>query len=458
MFFFSGSLLSFSAEEANGLDEALVKDFALGLLLDVTHQEGEIPEITSEIETGGEEIFIGGQEVIVESDIAPMTEEEQAAVDAAKEAVLNSGVSPKTPEGRLAMMDAMNEAMPERFKGFSQTIKTQDRIFTTEKHTIRTEIDIPETNIQTESFSVAGVDITKDMIGLVLPDQVIEGEFISGPDGVLISNEYAQKEGISVGDKFSLYQNNGTEQYDFIVVGLVEPTLYSNAADIYMQLEELQRISEREDKINIMLVKSADAYSVDEVSKQLDGLFSGAQVTDSSDTADEVTGSLIDAANLTDKFVGITSIIVMIAAFIIISLLTVLSINKRTREIGTLKAIGWSNRVVVRQILMENIVLGVFGATLGIGLGVLSIIILNNFDISFTAEFATSSFESFGAKWLGGGETESVATSFDLEVAYTYSTFLIGSLIAIVASIIAGGVAAFKSSRMRPSEALRNLE
>lgn len=460
--FLSGSLLSFSADEATNLDDSLVEDYALGLILNVTHQEGEIPEIISEIETGGEDIHVPGQEIKIEEDIAPMTVEEEAALAAVKgnamQEMQERGISPKTPEGRLFIMDAYNNALPERFQGFERTLKTGDRTITTEKQTIRTEVATPETNIQTENFTVAGVDITKENIGLLLPNQVVEGEFISGPDGVNISNEYAQKEGISVGDKFTLYQNDGTEQYDFIVVGLVEPKLYTNSADIYLTLEELQRISEREDKINILLVKSADAYSVDEVSSQLDGLFAGAQVTDSSDTAEKVTGSLVDAANLTDRFVGLTSIIVMIAAFIIVSLLTVLSINKRTREIGTLKAIGWSNRIVVRQILMESIVLGVIGALLGVGLGLLSITILNNFDISFSAEFAKSNIESVGKMMGIGGASSPTTASFDLKVTYTNTILLIGSLLAIAGSILAGIIAAYKSSRMKPSEALRHLE
>jgi len=455
--FLSGSLLSFPAEEATNLDDSLVEDYALGLILNVTHQEGKIPEIISEIETGGEEIYVPGQEITVEEDIAPMTAEEEAAISAAKSSAFQElqerGIDPKSPEARLLVMDAVNNAMPERFQGFERTLKTEDRTITTEKQTIRTEIETPETDIRTENFTVAGVDITKENIGLVLPDQVVEGSFIAESNQVVVNIAYAQKEEINIGDSLVLNEN------EYTVVGIVEPKLYTSTADIYLTLEELQKISEREDKINIMLVKSADAFSVEEVSSQLDDLFASAQVTDSSDTADKVSGSLVDAANLTDKFVGLTSIIVMIAAFIIITLLTVLSINKRTREIGTLKAIGWSNRKVVRQILMENIVLGVFGAALGVGLGLLSITVLNNFDISFSAEFATSSLETLGNKWLGiGGDTVPVTTSFDLQVTYTYTTLLIGSLIAIVASIIAGSIAAFKSSRMRPSEALRHLE
>jgi len=474
--YLSGTQLSFSAAEADDIDSELVEDYAAGLVLNVTHQEGEIPEIISEIETGGEDIFIEGQElevegqeVRVEQDIAPLTPEEEAALGATKEVAFNEmqalGISGKSVEGRLLITEKINEAMPERFKGYEETIitpkrtfRTDDKTITTEKKTVRTEVETPETDIRTEQFTVAGVDITNQNIGLLLPGQVVEGSFISGSDEINVSNDYAQKEGISVGDTFTLYENDASEAHEYTVVGLVEPKLYTNSADIYLTLEELQLISGREDSINLLLVKSADAYSVTEVSNQLNDLFTSAQVTDSSETAEQVSGSLVDAANLTDRFVGLTSIIVMVAAFIIVSLLTVLSINKRTREIGTLKAIGWSNRKVVRQILMESIVLGIIGALLGVGLGLLSIAVLNNFDMTFTAEFGASELESLSSKWLGTGSDEPVTTSFNLEVVYTNTTLLIGSLLALAGSIIAGIIAAYKSSRMRPSEALRHLE
>jgi len=468
--FLSGSLLSFPADEATGIDDSLVEDYALGLILNVTHQEGEIPVIISEIETGGEEIKVEGQEVEVEGQevdvsrqIAPMTTEEEAALAAVKETAFQEmqekGISPKSPEGRLFIMDAYNNAMPERFKGFEETVKTGDRMFktqdrtiTTEKKTISTEVDTPETDIRTENFTVAGVDITKENIGMVLSDQVVEGSFITESNQVVVSVSYSSSEEINIGDTLLLNEN------EYTVVGTVEPTFYTNAADIYLTLEELQKISEREGKINVILVKSADAYSVEDVSSQLSDLFVGAVVTDSSDTAEKVSGSLIDSANLTNKFVGLTSVIVMIASFIIVSLLTLLSINKRTREIGTLKAIGWSNSVVVRQILMENIVLGIVGAVFGIGFGLLAIVLLNSFDISFSAEFAKSNMESMGKMMGVSGGSSPTTTSFDLHITYSYTTLLIGSLIATVGSVVAGIIAALKSSRMRPSEALRNLE
>ena len=65
-------------------------------------------------------------------------------------------------------------------------------------------------------------------------------------------------------------------------------------------------------------------------------------------------------------------IIILIAALLIAALLTLSSIAKRVREIGTLRAIGWSRGRVVNQILAEMLGIGIVGAALGVlvGLGV----------------------------------------------------------------------------------------
>ena len=47
------------------------------------------------------------------------------------------------------------------------------------------------------------------------------------------------------------------------------------------------------------------------------------------------------------------------------------SVTERTREIGTLKAIGARNRFVLTMFLAEAAVIGVAGASVGIGLGMI---------------------------------------------------------------------------------------
>ena len=58
------------------------------------------------------------------------------------------------------------------------------------------------------------------------------------------------------------------------------------------------------------------------------------------------------------------------AAFLIASLLTLSSVNKRVRELGTLKALGWPQRMVVRQVAGESLAQGALGGALGALVGI----------------------------------------------------------------------------------------
>src|SRR5207302_10477390 len=94
-----------------------------------------------------------------------------------------------------------------------------------------------------------------------------------------------------------------------------------------------------------------------------------AEVVTTKSLADQASGSLKDAHDLTSRFGGVLAVIVLFAAFIIAVLLTLSSIAKRVREIGTLRAIGWSKSRVVRQLLGETVGIGLLGGLLGIGVG-----------------------------------------------------------------------------------------
>lgn len=446
--FLPGTLLTYESNELTKLNSNLVANASAGLILNVTHQEGKIPQVTAEITTGGEQFEVNQA-------IAPMTDAERAAVDAARtkaESELKAkGIDPRSEEGRQYMRDTEQKAMPERFS--SQTFK-----FTAPTRTYKQDVGAISTDITTTNFTVAGVDTSKTDIGLILPDQITSGSYFNGKNQVVVNQSYADKNSVKVGDKITLAKQELT------VVGLVTPKLYTNTADLYLPLADLQKLASRENRINIMLVKAVNAKDVAATSEKLSAAFTGATVTDSSDTAKEVTGSLVSAANLTNKFIGVTSIIVVLASFVIVSLLTILSVNKRVREIGTLKAIGWKNSLIVRQIIGENVVIGVIGAALGIGLALGAMALLNHFNISLSATIGQTSDIGgaggfgFARRIFGGSENTGVTTTVPLKIALDYSILLLGTLVALVGAIFAGTLAALKSSKMKPQEALRNLE
>ncbi|EKD56235.1 MAG: Integral membrane protein [uncultured bacterium] len=438
--FLSGTLLTFASDEnTKKLDLSLVKKYATGLILNVTHQEGKIPQVTATIQTGGEDFEVS-QKITSEQ-----SSKFREAMDQAQEAVRAKGLDPRSEEGRAAMDAAIKEYAPE----MSTTFRTPNRTYTQDVGSISTDI-------KTTNFTVGGVDTTKTDIGLILPDQITDGKYFDGEvDQVLINKSYADKNNTKVGDKISINKK------ELIVTGIIDPKLYTNTADMYVPIVDLQNLAGKSDRINVILVKSTNANSVSKTSESLANLFTGAKITDATSTAKEVSGSLVNASNLVNKFIGLVSILVVLASFIIVSLLTLLSVNKRVREIGTLKALGWSNGLVTRQIILENLVLGIFGAIIGIGLGVLAIYLINHYNITFSANFANQSTGEGGGGFMrrfAQTTQNNTATSVKLNVEYSYIIMLLGVLTAIIGSFVSGTVAAFKSAKMKPQEALRKLE
>ena len=81
-----------------------------------------------------------------------------------------------------------------------------------------------------------------------------------------------------------------------------------------------------------------------------------------------------------DKRAGIDQLLTLINALLALSVLIavlgvvntlVLSVIERTRELGLLRALGMDRRQVRRMVRLEAVVISLYGAALGIGLGTL---------------------------------------------------------------------------------------
>src|SRR5207237_4050914 len=255
------------------------------------------------------------------------------------------------------------ECLPARFQQFAAT-------FTTPLRTVRQALDPPSTDIQSTPYTAAGVDPSHPDEGLITRSQLTSGRWFGNGarDEVLLNVSYANANNLKIGSDLPV---NGTT---FHVVGLVAPTLKGQEVGVYFPLSALQQLSDKASRVNVLLVKAKDAGSVDAVASSLRTQFPGAQVVTTKQLADQVTGSLKDAKRLADRLGGVLAIIVLGAAFVIAVLLTLSSVAKRVREIGTLRAIGWSKRMVVRQLLTETLGIGVIGAGLGLlaGLGAIA--------------------------------------------------------------------------------------
>src|SRR5262249_51344364 len=142
------------------------------------------------------------------------------------------------------------------------------------EQTITRVLNPPQTDTQTKSYTVAGVDPSDKTTGLITKAQVVSGTwFTSNPaDQILVSTAYANSNNIKTGQTLSI--DNTT----FSVVGLVNPTLTGNVSDIYFDLSTLQSMASNSGRVNEVLVKVNKSSDVNAVAKAIHNELPGAQV------------------------------------------------------------------------------------------------------------------------------------------------------------------------------------
>jgi len=97
------------------------------------------------------------------------------------------------------------------------------------------------------------------------------------------------------------------------------------------------------------------------VQTEITRLLPTATLTSTGDLANQVGGSLPSAASLTNDLGRWMAAAALVAAFAVASLPTTAAVTRRVRELGTLKALGWSTKRIVTQVMSESAVVGVIG-------------------------------------------------------------------------------------------------
>jgi ABC-type antimicrobial peptide transport system permease subunit len=312
----------------------------------------------------------------------------------------------------------------------------------------------PPENIEATSLSVSGVDETVKELGAITPGQVTAGRYFRGGEAreAVLNESYAAREDIGVGDELTLGGKT------FTVVGLAETPLGGQSADVYVKLAQLQALADRKGRVNTVYVRASSAADVSGVATSIEQSLDGASVTTAEDLADRVSGTLVDARNLASSLGTALVIVGLLSAFLIASLLTLSSVTKRVRELGTLKALGWSQRLVVRQVTGESLLQGLLGGAVGIVLGVAGALAIGAFGptLEATVSAAAEQGPRFGP--FGQGAVESTATEVSLDAPVSPTMVLWAVGLALLGGLIAGAAGSLRASRLRPADALRHID
>jgi putative ABC transport system permease protein len=175
-----------------------------------------------------------------------------------------------------------------------------------------------------------------------------------------------------------------------------------------------------------------------------------------------VTGSLSSTAKLANDLGKWLSVLVLIAAFALASLLTIAAVSRRVREFGTLKALGWRSRRIVAQVMGESVTMGVIGGAVGVGLGFAGAALITAIAPKLSAIYATATGQRMQTAGPSGSQsfspTANHTVSVPLHASVTAGVIVLAVVLAIAGGLLAGTFGSWRIGRLRPAAAIARVE
>jgi putative ABC transport system permease protein len=270
---------------------------------------------------------------------------------------------------------------------------------------------------------------------------IVSGAALSlgSTNGVIIGQALADRLGVSVGSNVTLgVDATGGAAYSVVGIFSSGTTVLERSA--YIALPVAQNLTGEQGKVTEIYVKVDSQNNVTQVASGITSKVAGVRVVTTSNIA-EAASTL--SGTLTSFFTVIGLVALLAGAFGVINTM-MMSVSERTREIGTLKAIGATRWQVMKIFVSEAFLIGLIGAGVGIIVGSVVALALP----SFTAAASSS-------RVLGSGS----AALFRGALAPTLapSTILLCLGLGVAVGVLAGLYPAWRASRMDPVEALRHV-
>lgn len=312
-----------------------------------------------------------------------------------------------------------------------------------------------------DSFSVLGVDPAAS-VGPLSSVTVSEGRALEAADAgtnvAVIDATYAASAGLAVGGTVDV---GGTAMQ---IVGIVASASADadTAANVYLPLDVAQTLAGVGDVVSTVYVQADSADAIDQVQSEITAALPDATVSSQSELASTVSGSLSSASTMISNLGTWLSLVVLLVALALAVLFTISGVARRTREFGTLKAIGWSNARIVRQVAGESLVQGLLGGVAGLILGLGGILLVNVISPTVSVAASTSGGPGGqggpGAGGPGGfGQAAAQATDIVLSAPVTPVVVLAAVGIAVLGGVLAGAFGGWRAARLSPAAALRSV-
>jgi putative ABC transport system permease protein len=209
---------------------------------------------------------------------------------------------------------------------------------------------------------VIGVPVGNEAV-LLGDAEAVEGvnrfDAEAGGDVAILGEDLAQTLAASLGGEIQM--NN----HPLKVIGILEKSDMATVnISAVVPLNTAQHIFARDGQISALLLTPTDVLQTDQMAAAIRRLYPSLEVSTQADMLEEAQ-KVMRTPLMYMSTMGVTGVIV---AVIMIMSTMLMAVTERTREIGTLRALGARRGKIVGMVVLESIFLALFGLPLAIGL------------------------------------------------------------------------------------------
>jgi putative ABC transport system permease protein len=250
---------------------------------------------------------------------------------------------------------------------------------------------------------------------------LVEGRLPRELDEVIVGSFLAANLGVQVGDRMPLFGTPILGISEYRVTGIYNSDINWENGGLVVNARILQERLDAGNSYILVFVYTSRA-DAERVQARIEEILPDLVAV----PAGQVTKEFSQQLEILDDFVLLVTIIALVVGVLGVLNTMMMSVSERTREIGMLRAVGWTRRRVLGVILAEGVLLSLVGAGLGLAMGVA------------------------GTELLIRMMPDALLTA-----KYSVATLGKGVMVGLGVGLLATAYPALRASRLRPVEALR---
>jgi len=293
---------------------------------------------------------------------------------------------------------------------------------------------------------VMGVDVERERSFMRVDRIVASGRLPNaGAAEAVVGRGLARKLGVGIGDRITLLSGTmrrSSNALTVTIVGLAAfPVSSMDELRLVLPLDRAIALARMDDSVTEILVKAKDEGRIPALERRLETMLAGGGWADLEARTWSEANYLLSFFEMADMVYFIMSLIFFLLASTVLVNTTMMVVFERTREIGTVGALGMKGGEIVRMFLLEAFALAAIGALAGVILGLAIAVPLSLFGINMGALVQGMSFEVSNVVFA---RPKPLGTA----LIFVY---------AVAISCAAAYLPARRAARIRPVEALRAI-